>query len=403
MKSYILAVLFFLTSAMFAFSQEQPRQFNTDYAKALAEFEQKNYTNTLNILTNALNSNNTYSHYYLLRGDAYYRLEKYSKAKNDYLDCRRISKELAGYRLAKTYAQLGENTKALEYLKIYLDKKNKVALSEIKTEQAFSSGSKSKAWKTLFREKHYKTSEITLDRVHYLIRMEKYTEAYNIVTNRLQKYKKDDRAYSLLGDIFFIKGQYKQAAKNYSKAVKYERKNIPYYKKRALAYSKLRKYNKAADNFREIISISPNEIKYYYPLAQAEYNNQSYDKALADIGTYKAYFNTSDADYLQGLILQKTDNNLSALHLFNQCIEQNNSEYLYFKARAQSHLSAEMFKAAENDLSMALDLRPSGELYYLRAKVRKLMHNYTGACQDIKKAEYHKYYKASDLRDSNCR
>ena len=404
MKKHIIIILFLLPIFISnSFAQTQPKEFDIFYAEALVLYETGNYNQAIDKLTFAISKNGNKHYYYLKRGDAFYAQKRYNNAKADYLNAEKISKETALLGIARCYAMLKKQDKAITYLEKYLNQKKKLSLANIKLDPAFNTLSQSKKWNNLLKQNHYKKNDIKLDRAEYLIKMDKTTDAINIINELLSHYKKNSRAYNLRGDIFFAKKQYRKAVKDYSKAIDYDKKTLLYYQKRAFAYIETEKYERAAKDYEHIILSAPNSINYFFYKANAEFKAKNYNTANENINMYIKYYNKDiKAYFLKALILQKQNDNFEALQILNKCIEADQSEYKYFKARAISHSSAGMEYKAEKDLSMALDLHPTGELYYMRAKIRQQLGNMNTACNDIKMAEHYGYYKASDLRNSSC-
>ena len=385
-------------------AQKEPEKFDTFYAEAIVLMDNQDYNKAIDKLTQAININNNYYYYYLKRADVFYAQKRYNNAKSDYIIAENIMPGAALLQIAKCYAHLNIQKEAIAYLKKYLKQKDKVPFAQIKLDSAFITLSQTKEWNELLKQKHYKKNDIKLDRAAYLISMEKNTDAVNILNELLSKYKTNSRAYSLRGDIFFAKKQFKKALKDYTKAIENDRKNILYYKKRALTYTELKKHKNAAADYNQILTYTPNNTNFYFHKAYAEYKAENFHTAIDNINFYiKYYNNNTDSQYLKALILQKQDDNFGALRTLNKCIEENKSEYKYYQARAESYSAAGMTEKAENDISMALDLHPSGELYFIRAKIRQQRGNMNMACEDIKMAEHYGYYKASDLRNSFCK
>ncbi len=391
---FIIALLLNSNNKLHA---QQPKDFDENYAKALADFQSSDYNSCINILTNALASSKN-QYYYTLRGDAFYALEAYQNALADYGQALQIDENIAVLKIAKTYARLEKFPEAVENLKKYLSQRNKKSLSEIKLDPAFSKLSETRLWGKLMSEKYYKKSEIATQEIKYLMNANKLAEALSLANVRIKKNKRYAEGYILRSEIFKSNKQYKQALKDCSKAIEIRKKQADYYLKRADLYIALRKFDKAVADFETYENLLPNQIKVKSQKAYALYLAERFDEANLELSAYLKYFKaTAEDNYLQGKIGLAQNKNLTALKHLNYCIEQDSSKPKYFKARAEAYKRASMYQRSLNDLGMALDLKPDGETYYLRALLRLETGNIQGACYDKKLAKHYRFYKAEDI------
>jgi tetratricopeptide (TPR) repeat protein len=405
-KSAILKYIFFtvlIFNAINLYAQEQPESFDEYYAQALVAEEQGNFSQGIDILTQAIRTNGPKAYYYIKRGEMFYALQRYATALADFKEAQKEDEEYALFQTAVCYARLDETENLISVMEEYFKLRDKRSLSEIRLHQAFAHLENDRKWVDFINQKHYKKAETELDEAAYLINAGKITEAYNLVNERIGRNSRYPKAYILRGDIFMLNEQFRKAEKDYTKAVEAEPDNPEYFLKRIEACLQREDYQAAAQDYRRILELRPNELVHLKELARIEFKAGSYKEAKAAIEKYERYFSTTPAVlYLKALILKETGDHFGALKALNKCIEADASEYKYFQARALSYAEAGMSDRAESDFAMALDLHPSGELYYQRALLRIEIGNTEGACYDIKMAEHLKYYKAADLRKNYC-
>lgn len=393
-----LLLIFCLPTHLFSVAQEQPKEFDENYARALAKYRIEEFDKCIDILTVAIRDDNTNAYYYLLRGDAFYALKKYRTAVSDYREAQKIESDFAYLQTARVYAQLDQTGEAIENLRAYFKMRDKQPLSAIKLDPAFSNLVESREWGELMTEKHYNTVETEMSEIQYLLNADRITEAFSLVNSRIKKSKRYAQAYALRGDIYLQNKEYKRALKDYSSAVKFDKRNADYFLKRARVYMTAGEYRNAAADYAQYAELIPNEIVVYKEKARAEYFSENYAQALTDLDYYTQFFSQSAATYyLKGQIHLAENNNLSALKSLNKCLEADASDYRYFKARSEAFKRAGMYERALNDLGMALDLHPDGETYYLRALIRLELGDINGACYDKKIALQYRYYKAADI------
>lgn len=405
-KSATLKNIFFIALVFWGFSlnaQVRPQSFDEYFAKALVAEEQENFSEGIELLTEAIRVNGPTAYYYIKRGELFYAQGRYANALSDFKEAQKEDEDYALFQLAACYARLGETEALISVMEDYFSLKEKRSLSEIRLHPAFSDLEKNRKWVDFINQKHYKTAERELDEVTYLIASGKITDAYNLVNERIGRSSRYPRAYVLRGDIFMQNKQYRKAEKDYTRAIEQQPDKFEYRLKRIDALLQREDYQAAAEDYRHILELRPNELIHLKALARTEYLAGNYRPAKVAIETYEKYFGTAaDVYYLKALILKETGDHFGTLKALNKCIEGDASKYEYFQARAQSFAEAGMPERAEADFGMALDLHPSGELYYQRALLRIETGNTEGACYDIKMAEHLKYYKAADLRKNYC-
>lgn len=401
-KYGLAACLMFMITGLLS-GQEQPRSFDVYYAKALAAEKQENYAEGIDILTQALNEN-PQPYYYIKRGDLFYARGRYTNALADYREAQNFDEDYALLQTAQCHARLGNIDALIDTMELYLKQRNKLPLTEIKTRPAFAAVSENKQWVKLINEKHYRIAESELDEAAYLIKVGKITQAYNIVSRRLEQTKRDARAYALRGDIFMTNQQYRKAKKDYTKAAEIDKKNMAYCLKKTEVFARQKDYKAVASEYDKILKLRPNAVYLYKEKAEAELPAGNISQAAEDMERYSEFFKLNAEDfYLLARIYKAGNDIFGALKAINKSLEIDKKNYRYFKTRGRIFTQTGMPEKAAQDYGMALDLHPSGDIYYLRALVRIDLGDIQGACHDLKMAEYYKFHKAADLRKKYCR
>ena len=109
----VLAVMFVCLSLAEASTEKNPL-----VNKALDAYESGNYEHALSILEEEIKDTEWQLQFlYRLRGDNYFQLNQFEKARDNYLKALpRPGKGAVAYRLGKTYDELGKFKKAVDYL-----------------------------------------------------------------------------------------------------------------------------------------------------------------------------------------------------------------------------------------------------------------------------------------------
>ncbi len=373
--------------------------------KALVKFEQKRYIDAQNILTEAIVKNDKNYILFLNRGENFYSQERYKNAISDFKIAEKQKKGSANYFIAKSYAQINNISKTIEYLKLYLKSKNKLLEAEIRLDPAFSKVENTKEWITLWKEKHYSNYEKNLSNAKYCISSDKISDAFDILDSEIKKNKTRHQAFYMRAILNIEIKDYKKALKDLNKVVKLKQKNTKYLIKRAETFSKLEQYKNTIDDYNSAINLNPNNPKLFYYKSKSENKIGKYKEALNSINRFLKYYpSDTEALFLCGNINYNSENYFKALEKFNECIKNGVSKPEYFNARGDCYFKTKTFEYAVKDYSMSLDLNPrSGEIYFKKGKAEYEIRNYENACHDWKMSETLKFYKASDYIQKYCK
>jgi tetratricopeptide (TPR) repeat protein len=138
--------------------------------------------------------------------------------------------------------------------------------------------------------------------------------------------KKDwDLPYFNLGSVYFVKGDYKKAAKSLRRAVYLSPKNEENYLKLALTYHTMREYDKAIEAYKEALKLNPNNPDTYNSIGSLYKNLEKYDlseRYLQDALSFHTYRDRFRFVYLElGFVyFQKKDYN-KALEMYNKAFQ----------------------------------------------------------------------------------
>jgi len=209
---------------------------------------------------------------------------------------------------------------------------------------------------------------------------ERYDEAIKTYKETLEISNDFDAAYSNLGSIYALKGDFNKALDCYNKAIKLYEKNVKYhdiremnifqedislsslYLSRGLVYLDSEKYDKALKDCNKALELKENNPEVYIALAlsykrtglekPAMENAQKFlDKADSEEEEY--YLMASTACY----ILNRYEKALKFIN--NEIRERNREEAHTLLRRAEIFYEMKRYREAEIDVRKAMELKPS--------------------------------------------
>ncbi len=374
------------------------------YMNAIVLYEKGDFEKAIEALNKATDTNNSDEKLFFLLGICYYNNNNYELAANNFKKSFKLKNNEALYKIAECFSQLNQPYKSVEYLKLYLETKDKLLKSEIKTNKAFTKIENSKAWIELWKENHYNNYEKRLDEAKYLINKDDHANAFDILDKLLIKSNKRYRAFALRGDLLYKIGDFKNAAKDYISASGIKKKSLSYKTKAANSLLKAEKFKKSIELYNRIIEENPYEIEFLINKANAELLVSDYSNAQNTITRYLTYFpENSEALNISGEIYYYKKDYINALIQFNLCLKNNQSKAQYFINRGDTYTATKMYESAVFDYSMALDLNPKkAEVFYKRG-IANLNINTNESCHDFKEALRLNYHKANDYIIKYCK
>ncbi len=84
------------------------------------------------------------------------------------------------------------------------------------------------------------------------------------------------------GMAYFVLSKYKEAIKDFTRAIKYNPKNLRIFNNRGLVYRTLNKFDKALEDFASSLKINSYQVEAYYSRALTYYDLKDFPRALED-------------------------------------------------------------------------------------------------------------------------
>ena len=374
------------------------------YLKGTAELSFNRYDSAIIYLTGAIKSDPLKVNFYLKRGEAYYKSEKYTEAINDFSYANQLKDNIADLWLAKTYARMGNTVESVSMLKKHLNSEYREPEKTIKSDEAFDEVQYSDEWFLLWQQEWYTEEEKLSKDIDYLQRKKEYLEALNLIDSKLANSSKSEILFTYRAKISVLQGNYKAAAMDLTNAIEKNKDNPNYYKERGIAYMNTGKFKEAVGDFSKALKLEPSDFNTYILRGKAYNEAKDFSSAEKDISTYLDYFpEDQSAINLAGELCYSNQNYIGALKYFNKNLRLDGTRADYFKARGKTYLRIKMNKYAFDDLSMALDLNPDdGETWYYKGLVRFQSGDKQGACDDWNKALKKGYTNAVEEIIKNC-
>lgn len=400
------------------------------------EFRKANYTKAINYFTKHIECNQDDSVVYILRGDAFKKLNKLNNAISDYDKAINLKQSEPNYYKKRGDVYYFQN----KYKRAIQDWKKAIRLNRNYKNELDSWINK--AQKTIKRRRYVFASIIGIFIILIFIALNlkskesiyndyyhqgqtafensKYENAVSLFSECLESFQTDS-VYNYIGSSYYKLGEFDSAIENYTEAIKINKDNQYALINRGLTYCELGEYKKALDDCNKVIEIDPyNEIAYnnrgyvYHKLKEhkkalddlnkaIEIDNELYlaywgrgevyqvmeyyNKAISDYDEFLSYKDTSRVYYNRGTCyyyLKKYD---KAIKDFTKAIglDSTNLDYLY--RRGIAYTEYEEYSEALEDFDALLVKNDSNLYYYRRGIVQKEMQDYSKALADFEKAK----------------
>lgn len=390
----LVIILMFLVSVQLSNAQAP----DDLYCRGAASLQSGNYAEAIDYLTSAIRLEPNNPVLYLKRGEAYYKSGLLDNALNDFGEAKKLDENTGDLWLSKTYARLGNEEKALLYLRNHLGSEFHLRAKVIKKDSAFDNLQYSDGWFNLWQEDWYSREERAEEEVDYLVKKEMFLEAIALLDEKISYSEDPHNLYAYRADVNSRLGNYRGAVLDWDNAISIERRIPEYYIKRGKAYADLGKYKNAIEDFSRVLRQDPARFSMYLDRARAYAQLEEFTLAVRDVETYLKYFkNDQKAIALCGNLHYMNENYIEALKYFNRNLRLDNTKAEYYKDRGKTYLKTGTYKYAINDLSMALDLSPhDGETYLYKGIARSESGDREGACSDWEKARNFGETKAVD-------
>lgn len=361
---------------------------NDHYLAGLANLQRKEFKKAISEFDKAIEPGSIKHHYYLKRGEAYFWLGEYLKAKDDFNEASQLERYSGSIGLAMTYAKMGDTDLAIRHLEDHMRSSFRVSEKTIKLNKAFESIGNSRKWVELWKKEWYNSFEKLEQEINYLTKTSRYSEALDLIEVYISKYPDKAGAYALKGRINYAWGKIYEAEVNFTKAISLDSENPDFRKRRADVYVKLENFPMAVKDISNALRSDPSMFDLYIKRAGLYHRMNAGDKALDDLTCYLDYFPADEeALHLCGKIYIDQEKYYSALKCFSLNVENHPENPESFIDRADTYVLSGKYKYAIIDYGMALDLDPANPATWLnRGKVYIKTGNNKQACYDFIRA-----------------
>lgn len=358
------------------------------YLTGLANLQRNEFKQAVSEFDKAIESESNKYNYYLRRGEAYFWLGEYLKAKDDFNEASQLERYSGSMGLAMTYAKIGDTDLTIRHLEDHLGSPFRVSEKSIKLNKAFESIENSRKWVELWRKGWYNSFENLEQEIDYLTKTEQYSEALDLVEVYISKYPDNAGAYALKGRINYARGKIREAEVNFSKAISLDPENPDFQKRRADVYVRSENLSMAVKDISNALRSDPSMFYLYITRAGLYHRMNAADKALVDLMRYLDYFPADEeALHLCGKIYIDQEKYYSALECFSMNVKNHPENPRSFINRADAYVLSENYKYAIDDYGMALDIDPTNPATWLnRGKVYIKTGNNKQACYDLTRA-----------------
>ena len=361
---------------------------NDHYLTGLANLQRKEFKKAISEFDRAIEPGSIKHYYYLKRGEAYFWLGEYLKAKDDFNEASQLERYSGSIGLAMTYAKMGDTDMSIRHLEDHLGSPFRVSEKSIKLNKAFESIENSRKWVELWKKRWYNSFEKLEQEINYLTKTAQYSEALDLVEVYISKYPDKAGTYALKGRINYASGKIREAEVNFSKAISLDSENPDFRKRRADVYVKSGNFPMAVKDISNVLRSAPSMFHLYIKRAGLYHRMNAGDKALNDLAHYLVFFPADEeALHLCGKIYIDQEKYYSALKCFSTNVENHPENPRSFIDRADAYVLSGKNKYAIMDYGMALDLDPTNPATWLnRGKVYIKTGNNKQACYDFIRA-----------------
>jgi tetratricopeptide (TPR) repeat protein len=382
---FILGILFLVwLGTMPGFAQNS----NKDFLLGTASFIQGDYKAAAEYFSELINKNPGNIDFLNARANCYYKDGKFDQAIVDLHLIDKVKPGTVNFQYAQCFARIGNQEKAIQYLRLYLQSPNKKPESEIKLDKAFINMDGTNAWKNLWSADWYSSLEQSEAEVRYMLKSGENLDALEKLNSLVNRNKNRHSWYAMRAEAFSGLKDEKNAIKDLDKAISLNKHNPEYFKLRALLFIQEGKPQKAAEDFSKALKLDPSQLLLYKSLALSQEQAGDAGKGRENINLYIELFpRDAEGFQLAGKIEYDLDHYKEAINQLNKAITLDNSKPSYFYYRGLSYLEMLKYQDAINDLAQALDLDPDyAEAWYRKGMARLYKGDAEGACLDLKQA-----------------
>lgn len=398
-KNYLLGLFILITTTINA------QQLPTCWYKSQSAFERGEYSTALQWNDSCLAEKKKNYIYWVRRGEILFNLGNYKESIESSLRGEKMKQGSSSYYLAKAYCMLGDTSSCFKWLKAYLGQSEKRPEGTIKLDLAFDNISSSKEWKELWKKDWYSLLEKLVADAEYCIAHEQWEESLDLLNPRLKGRKPRPQLLALRAEAYYGLGDFRNAADDYSIAIKRSKKNPVYLAGRARSFIALEKYSSAISDLTKAIELSGGNPKYYRTRAVAYSKSKQFSLAFDDMQYYMTFYpSDSEASFLLATIAIDAGSYVDALFSLGKLIKSNPNEAKYYYYRGVAYLKTENFSVAETDLNIAITKGYNlADSYYQRAIVLLNLGKNDEACLDIENAVKRGNFSAQELQYKYCK
>jgi Tfp pilus assembly protein PilF len=340
----------------------------------------------------------------LFKGIAEYKLHNYSASIADLKPLTVIkSNPEADVWLARSYAAAGDKQNALLCIEQYLRQSQDPFIEEINNDSVFSILYNTNEWFDLWQKDWLSDTQKAIRDAAYYLHKQDYDQAHQVIENEIAKGGSASRLIAFNAKIYDQGGNTELALNEINKALSVEASNLSFLEERAGFLNSLGKFSDEVDDLTLVLARNPENFNARLKRAGAALNSKQLDLAKRDIQLYMKYFNSEDAIYLAGKISYASEEYLTALKYFNQLMNKQNPDVLYYRARGLTYYQTNLYDLAASDLSMSLDIEPNNaeaNLYLGLAEYYKGQNK--SACYYWKRAKNFGELKAIEYLQKYC-
>jgi tetratricopeptide (TPR) repeat protein len=390
MKQFIFFTILIFARILVGLPQE-----NKEMLKGLAAFRETNYSDAVQYLTKAIQTDMHCGQCLIYRGKAFLMEQDYKSAEKDFLKASELTTPEATLQLAILYAQQHEPKICIKYLRDYIIENPGINTIELLKNKSLSPIYDTEEWFGFISGfKHAKKWEI-ISTIEYLVKSTQFQEAHLQVDAMLEKNPTDIDLLQAKASIYKQEGNLTLAAYELSKAKEISPENATILSRLGQINMTEGNYAQAIANFEEAKRFNPSDFDLYLKLTDACLLGENTEKALTEISEYLYLFpDSKQAQFKLAKVNFELKKYNSTLQVINTLMasDKNNREWLLL--RGKTYYEGKIYKSAAYDLSMYLDLDPtSSEANYYLGLTQLKLGNQKSACYYMKRA-----FNAGDAR-----
>lgn len=355
MKKYIIQLIaLFALASLPSFSQVADKFL----IKAGMLSEAKSYEEAFAAINQSTSKSNKY--YSKLMADIQYGLKNYQQAIEQYKAIEANSPGTVQLELAKSYANLGNMSQSMEYLKSYFTQKNKLPISKINNDEAFSKFRNNAEWSKMWQSVDYSEAELKVNQVSSASESG-YNEYFSdILDEALRKYPNNPELLYQQSKYFADKKMFDAAQRAIAQAINHKAGADKYYFQQAQVQLSNNNQKEALNTINDAINRNPFNLKYYLTRIDINRTLGNSEEVSKDVQLIEFYMpNNSEVEMAKIKLEADKGNYLTAIDGLSTLIEKDQSNKEYFILRGKLELKTQKLQDADEDFGMALDLNPS--------------------------------------------